>query len=214
MLPPVTAGPNDAGRTTPADRATQIRRLVASARRLMAVRRWDQAADTLARALDLDPRNREVETLIGELARARRDTSVVAIQPPPPVLPAADTATAPPAPPPKRVNEAEVRAALDQYVGAINARNLAQLRAVFPAISGKQESDWKDRFSREIKNLAATLTVGRIDGDEDAAQASFELSLVLEPNGQKPMTYRIQCNATLRQEGGAWKIMSLSERGA
>ena len=59
-----------------------------------------------------------------------------------------------------------------------------------------------------------TVAVRSVDESSDAgAEAVFDLSLTLEPDGSPPMDFRIRCNAQIRNEQGRWKIVNLLERG-
>ncbi len=120
-----------------------------------------------------------------------------------------------PAPPPPAApvsHAAEIRQALGGYAAAINARSLAQLRAVFPGIKADQEARWKDLFSNEIEQLSATTTVRSLEERGDVADVAFLLTLVFKPKRDQPQTTRIGSVATLRLENGAWIITSLQTR--
>ncbi len=120
-----------------------------------------------------------------------------------------------PAPPPAPApvsHAAEIRQALGGYAAAINARSLAQLRAVFPGIKADQEARWKDLFSNEIEQLSATTTVRSLEERGDVADVAFLLTLVFKPKRDQPQTTRIGSVATMRLENGAWVIASLQTR--
>lgn len=116
----------------------------------------------------------------------------------------------PPPPPPAAVSRAaEIRQAVSRYAAAINARNMNQLKTIFPALPGAQEARWRDLFSNEIEELSATTTVRNIDERGDAAEASFLLTLVFKPRRDQPQTARIGSVASLRFQNGAWVIVAL-----
>jgi type IV secretory pathway VirB10-like protein len=200
---------------------------VTTARGAIRTREWGRAGDLLARALTLDPRNLEVKTLIGDVARGRRQDGQEVPGPAPGPLPPPAPAPVPPPPPPpppaesvapvgppRRRHDAEIRQAVEGYVRAINARNLGQLRAIYPGLTPQQESDWRDRFGPDVKRLTASAAVRSTEESGDGATAIFELSLQLEPAGSAPLHFKIRCEAVLRNEGGTWRIASLTERGA
>lgn len=90
---------------------------------------------------------------------------------------------------------------------------MGRLKAIFPGLSGEQESAWRDRFGKDVKKLNATGSVRRVEESADQAEVAFVLELVLEPDGGDPLNYRIRSDAVLKNVGGAWKIVSLVERG-
>ncbi|MEO8453511.1 MAG: serine/threonine-protein kinase [Gemmatimonadota bacterium] len=214
-----------------------INRLISSAQVAMAEKRFDAAARTLSQALQLDPQNFAVKTMIGQLAAARaREAGATVAQapapgPPPATVPAAPTTTAnpppapqplppPPPPPPESVkrpsHESEIRSLISSYVAAINARNIGQVKAIYPGITVTQEQQWKDRFAKDVKKLSASLAIRSVVENEDGteAAATFEIPLTMEPEGASPISVKIRCDAVLKSEAGRWHIVSLAERGA
>ena len=207
-----------------------INGLITSAQVEMAGRRWDAAARMLSQALQLDPKNLAVKTMIGQLASARkRDAATgqtVAAAPPPapvPASPAPSPGNPPPAPPPpapepvkRPSHESEIRSVISSYAAALNARSMGQLKSVYPGITATQEQQWKDRFGKDVKKLTAGLTIRSVveNGDGTEATAVFEVPLTLEPDGASPINVKIRCDALLKSDGGRWHIASLTERGA
>lgn len=102
---------------------------------------------------------------------------------------------------------------LSRYVAAINGRNLEQLRSLYPALPPDREAAWRDIFRPDVRELTASLDVRRIEERGDLADASFVVSLSFRPERGAPLSYTIVSDATLRYESGAWKIVSMQERG-
>lgn len=227
-LPPDSAAVRPSGSPPPPASEVQAevaRRLAASK---LAIRASDLAAAEreLGRILALDRDHTEARSLLSEVRRTRqadrmgpagpatarvdtvRQVDTVLAAPPPGPPPSRDSVRASP---PSRAPE--IRAMLSRYVEAINARSLGQLRAVYPAIPADREGAWRDVFRPDVKNLAATLEVRRIDERGDLADAIFVVSLSFRPDRGEPLSYTIVCDATIRYEGGGWKIVSMQERG-
>jgi hypothetical protein len=214
---------------TPAveDHSAEITQLAAAARRSVDRRDWPSATQALARIAALDPQNADLRALRARIEVERRG-AVASSQPAP--MPAQVPAPAPPAAPPpaaatpvdsarpaesrKPHHETEIRQAIDAYLQAINGRSLAALKAIYPGITPKQESDWGDRFGKDVKRLGGTVAVRTIEETTDGnADATFDLNLTLEPARGSPMDFRIQSLARLVRQNGQWKIVSVTERG-
>ena len=114
----------------------------------------------------------------------------------------------------RELGRAEIREALNQYVQAINARSVAQLRAIYPALPADRESQWKDIFRNDVKDLKAGLSVGEISEAGESAEAVFEVQLSFTPQRQQRQEYRILARAILRRVNGVWRITSLRESGS
>jgi serine/threonine protein kinase len=205
---------------TPApDPAARIKQLTASIRRSIRARSWRTASDSLTRLLALGPATAETRALKAEIDAGLRGVEV-AVTPPPGPAPAPAPPPPPPAatqpepkPPVRTFDAGPVNQLIERYVQAINGRDIGRLRAVYPTLTGKQESDWRDRFSKEIKRLSASVTSRRVEEAPGGATASFVVDLILEPDGGKPLSYRIRCEAVAQAAGGEWKFASLVERG-
>jgi hypothetical protein len=207
----------------------EVAPLLATARRAADRRDWVSATQALERIAALDPANADARGLRARVEAERRKDVVGSL---PAATPAPAPAPAPAAPPPaapaaatpvdsarpaesrKPHHEGEIRQAIDAYVQAINGRSLGALKAIYPGISPKQESDWGDRFGKDVKRLAATVAVRSIEETTDGnADATFELDLRLEPKDGGPLDFKIQSLARLVRQNGAWRITNLTERG-
>lgn len=145
-------------------------------------------------------------------------TDSTAAPPAPP--PIAATPAVPPAPPPAPTpppapvvdRGPEIRAALERYEAAINARSLSQLRNVYPGLKGDQEQQWRDLFGNEVEQLRGSVTVRSVKDLGEVAEASLLLTLNFKPKRDQPQTVRLVGTATLKLDGGAWKILALTTR--
>jgi hypothetical protein len=151
-----------------------------------------------------------------------RPTAGHAPAPAPPVAtreaPSAPTSEQPPRPPapspatPGEGAEAGVRAAVATYIQSINARNVSQLRSVFPSLSADRERQWRDLFGRDVSELKATASGIRIETGS-LAQVEFDVTLEFRPSKGKPQVVRISNQATVGMIGTAWRFVTLVERG-
>jgi hypothetical protein len=116
-------------------------------------------------------------------------------------------------PAPTRVDHGPaIRRTLDLYEAAINSRSISQLRSIYPGLRDDQESQWRDLFSNEIEQLRGALSVRSIKDLGDVAEASFLLTLSFKPKRDQMQTLKIGGTATLKLEGGTWRILVLNTR--
>jgi hypothetical protein len=147
------------------------------------------------------------------------------VQPPklpaqPPARPgtAASAVTAKPSAPPAASAAADAavdagaRALIQAYVKAINARDMKQLRALYPGMPPDQERQWRDLFRDEVKELSAVVEDVRVVPG-GTPQANFTLALTFRPPGSKPQTFRLSNHAALRPAGGGWQFERLDQKG-
>jgi len=103
---------------------------------------------------------------------------------------------------------AEINNVIDAYARAIESRDIAELRRVYPAISGDQASAFAD-FFKSTRTLRAALAVksSRVDGNRGAAHVSgtYEFTTTAGRNQQQPVTF----DAEFRREGGSWKLVAI-----
>jgi serine/threonine-protein kinase len=114
---------------------------------------------------------------------------------------------------------AEIQALLKAYEGAINARSLSRLKALYPDMPPERESQWRDLFSRSVRDLKAALSVRSIRPISSAGQdrrvwlATFTIHLTFKPDGGSAQSYRISNTAGVNRESGQWRFATLEEAG-
>jgi hypothetical protein len=114
---------------------------------------------------------------------------------------------------------AEIQALLKAYEGAINARSLSRLKALYPDMPPERESQWRDLFSKSVRDLKAALSVRSIRPISSAGQdrrvwlATFTIHLTFKPDGGSAQSYRISNTAGVNRESGQWRFATLEEAG-
>jgi len=108
--------------------------------------------------------------------------------------------------------DAGARALIQAYTKAINAKDMKQLRALYPGMPPDQERQWRDLFRDEVKDLSASVGDVRVVPG-GAPQADFTLALTFRPEGSKPQTFRLSNHATLRPAGAGWQFDRLDQKG-
>jgi hypothetical protein len=101
---------------------------------------------------------------------------------------------------------------IQAYVKAINAKDIDQLRALYPGMPPDQERQWRDLFRDEVKELSATVGDIRV-APGAAPQADFTLALTFRPQGSKAQTFRLSNHAAIRQAGAGWQFDRVDQKG-
>ncbi|MGN6393530.1 MAG: PEGA domain-containing protein, partial [Gemmatimonadales bacterium] len=108
--------------------------------------------------------------------------------------------------------EAGARALIQAYVKAINAKDLNQLRLLYPGMPSDQERQWGDLFRDEVKDLSASVGDIRVVPG-GVPQADFTLALTFRPQGSKPQAFRLSNHAILRPGGAVWQFDRVDQKG-
>jgi len=103
---------------------------------------------------------------------------------------------------------AEISSVIDAYARAIESRDVAELRRVYPAITADQSVAFGD-FFKSTRSLRAALVVksSRVDGNRGTARVAgtYEFTTTAGRNQQQQVTF----DADLRREGGIWKLVAV-----
>jgi len=139
-------------------------------------------------------------------------TAAPSAAPPPPAspLPAAVAAPAPaptPAPPPAPVENsgAAIQDVLARYKSALETRDLAALKQIWPGLSGRQESAIKAEFDNSrtiavtLKSISPTIT-------KDTATVVCRREYVVTTTDRRTLNSATRMTMTLDRKNGAWQI--------
>jgi serine/threonine protein kinase len=103
---------------------------------------------------------------------------------------------------------AEISGVIDAYARAIESRDIAELRRVYPAMTGDQAAAFGD-FFKLTRALHAALAVksSRIDGNRGTAHVAgtYEFTTSAGRNQQQQVTF----DAELRRDAGSWKLVAI-----
>ena len=133
--------------------------------------------------------------------------------PPPATAPAQQPAVTPPAPTPAAPAAAPVdpRPEIEQlvaaYARAIEARNVAEMRRLYPGMTAAQQQGW-EQFFRSVRNIQATLAITRYEVSNDVGELSVGGGYDYDGSGgrqHQPASFR----ATVAPEGGGWKFRTI-----
>jgi hypothetical protein len=69
-------------------------------------------------------------------------------------------------------DRSSIRTIVEQLSQAVSSQDVEQIRRVYPSLSRQEQQSW-ERFFRNARNLKLTLSVQRLDGRRDSAQADL-----------------------------------------
>ena len=103
---------------------------------------------------------------------------------------------------------AEIGSVIDAYARAIESRDIAELRRVYPTITGDQAAAFTE-FFKSMRTLRASLAVKstRVDGARGTAHVTgtYDFTTTAGRSQQQAVTF----DADLRREGAVWKIVAV-----
>jgi hypothetical protein len=108
--------------------------------------------------------------------------------------------------------DAGARGLVQAYARAVNARDIKQLRRLYPSMTTDRERQWRDLFRDEVKDLTATPTVISVDPGSPP-EVEFKLKLGFQPEGGKPQSFQVHNRASLRRGSVGWQFDHLEEKG-
>lgn len=129
---------------------------------------------------------------------------------PSPTSPASSTAAPPPVtkvepePPPLATVIAGVVA---EYARAIEARDLAAIRAVYPTITEAQQRGFQ-QFFQSVRSITARLTASAPQGDGNTATARVTGTYDYVDSNGRAQREAVSFAATFRRDGTRWRIVS------
>ena len=121
-------------------------------------------------------------------------------------------ATAPPPPVAPPLDVAGIQAAVTRYARALESRDLARVRAAYPALTDEQAHRWKDVFDA-TNGITATLTVvppAHVSDSDMVAvnvKAAFSFDYKRGVNGDPNPTATYHAN--LSRSGSTWVLRSI-----
>jgi len=122
------------------------------------------------------------------------------------VSPAAPVPHPPPPPPDPRP---EIGALVSRYATAVESGSVVNLKQVYPGMTAAQQQGW-EQFFRLVRDVKAELAVGALDvtnsvGEAQVAGSYTYLNTSTQRTERQPVSFR----ATLRRDGGAWRIVQI-----
>ncbi|HUG42244.1 MAG TPA: hypothetical protein VMM12_17395 [Longimicrobiales bacterium] len=178
-------------------------------------RTWRPRLDPLSLAQAPPPlETAPAQRIVADAAAVPTPPTRVAAAAPPAIEESAPEVAAEPPIDPARLLEAaraDIRSSLDGLVRALQARSIAELRRVYPAMTAEQEKRWRDFLeSSDISDLRVTLAQVQppvVQGD--LAEATFDIVLQFRTAYSGAVRQPTRYGATLERRTADWTIRSL-----
>jgi hypothetical protein len=115
---------------------------------------------------------------------------------------------APPSQQPASNPSAEIAAAVAQYAKAIESRDVAELKRIYPGMSSAQANSF-DEFFHSVRSLRAVFSLSNLQVDGASADAKLNGTYDFVTSSGQSEHQPLTLQATLRREGGSWRFMSI-----
>jgi serine/threonine protein kinase len=104
---------------------------------------------------------------------------------------------------------AAIGAVIDSYGRAIEARDVAAIRKLYPGITAAQQRDWQQFFST-VQNVKVSLAIAQLDIAGTTAEARITGAYRYENTStrrleEQPVSFR----ASLQRDAEAWRLMAI-----
>src|SRR5258705_500179 len=144
------------------------------------------------------------------LRAGARDTEARRVAEPPPPAPPPAPAPQPAAPPPVAADpRPDIEKVIADYAGALESRDIEQVRHAYPGLTGAQQGSWQTFFDR-VRNLKANLAIANLN--IAGASADATVSGVYEYDNastgraeRRTVTFRV----TLARDANGWRISAV-----
>jgi serine/threonine protein kinase len=125
----------------------------------------------------------------------------------PPVVPA-ETAKPTPEGPPPAPTAADLAPTFEAYARAIESRDVAAIRRVYPGLTAEQQRGF-EQFFQSARRINVTFRVANVEGSGATADARLSGTYEYESSSGKMERQPVSFAATLRREGAGWRLVSL-----
>jgi len=143
-------------------------------------------------------------------SRSARDTETRRVAESPPPAPPPAPVPQPAAPPPVAADpRPDIEKVIADYAGALESRDIEQVRHAYPGLTAAQQGSWQTFFDR-VRNLKANLATANLN--IAGASADATVSGVYEYDNastgraeRRPVTFRV----TLARDANGWRITAV-----
>jgi len=125
---------------------------------------------------------------------------------PAPVSPPTEAPVA--APPPGPATAADVAPVFESYARAIEARDIAAIRRVYPGLTADQQRGF-EQFFEAARKLDVTFRVASVEGSATTTEARVNGTYQYESSSGRVERQPVSFVATLRRDGSSWRLVSL-----
>ena len=160
----------------------------------------------------VQPRIVPAPPLRTQVAVPNPNTRQEVISSPPPAVIAAPV-VAPPkqeaAPPaPATPSTAGIAATVEAYARAIESRDIAALRRVYPALTSEQQRNF-EQFFKMARSINVTLRLANVESSGSSADGRLEGNYEFVTNEGRTERQSVSWAVTFRHDGNAWRLGSV-----
>ncbi|PYP79835.1 MAG: hypothetical protein DMD35_06890 [Gemmatimonadetes bacterium] len=113
-----------------------------------------------------------------------------------------------PAPAPSPPTAADVAPVFEAYARAIESRDVSSIRRVYPGLTSDQQRGF-EQFFESARKINVTFRVASVDGTPSSAEVHVTGRYEYESSSGRTERQGVSFAATLRKDGGAWRLVSL-----
>jgi serine/threonine protein kinase len=110
--------------------------------------------------------------------------------------------------PPAPATAADVAPVFESYARAIEARDIAAIRRVYPALTSEQQRGF-EQFFEAARKLGVTFRVASVEGSATSTEAHVNGVYQYESSPGRVERQPVSFVATLRRDGSTWRLVSL-----
>ena len=96
----------------------------------------------------------------------------------------------------------------ESYARAIESRDVSAIRRVYPGLTSEQQRGF-EQFFESARRINVTFRVASVEGTAAAADVRVTGQYEYESSSGRAERQGVSFAATLRREGGAWRLVSL-----
>jgi eukaryotic-like serine/threonine-protein kinase len=126
--------------------------------------------------------------------------------PTPAVSQPAESPAAPP--PPAPATAADVAPVFESYARAIEARDIAAIRRVYPGLTDTQQRGF-EQFFEAARKVDVTFRVASVEGSATTTEARVNGTYQYEASSGRVERQPVSFVATLKRDGSSWRLVSL-----
>jgi len=112
------------------------------------------------------------------------------------------------APPPRPATAADIARVFESYARAIEARDIAAIRRVYPALTAEQQRGF-EQFFEAARKVDVTFKVASVDGSATTTDAHVNGTYEYESSSGRVERQPVSFVARLRRDGSTWRLVSV-----
>ena len=109
-------------------------------------------------------------------------------------------------PAPEIDDEQLIAESVQKYARALESKDLEQVRAVYPRITGSEEDGWAAAW-RTMRDLRVTLRIDQLDVAGSTATLGVSGSYAYQDGGEQNLDVVVRI--TMEKRAGEWLVMSV-----